>query len=109
MHMPDLRRLLPLIILVDANSIDPDSTVAISFPHTLKSIPQVLCDAESGCAVDGDGAAQHRRTAAVRESIEGFSGIQPLNRQTAMDGISERASFELEDPDPGFCSVGWWL
>jgi hypothetical protein len=80
MHVPDLRRLLPLIFLVDTDSIDPQSAIAIFLSYSLKSVPQVLGDPESRCAIDSDSAAQDRRTAAVRERVERFRRIQLFDR-----------------------------
>jgi hypothetical protein len=77
--MPDLRRHFPLVILVDTNGIDPYSTVAVNLAYSLKSIPEVFCNAESRRAVDSDSAAQDGWSAAVRESVERFCRIQLFN------------------------------
>jgi hypothetical protein len=109
MHMPDLRRLLPLILLVDTHSIDPDSTVGIGLSHSLKSRPKVLRDPESRCAVDNNTVVQDGRTAAVGESVEGLCGIQFFDRQATGEGISESASLETEYSNPSSFSVGFRL
>lgn len=94
MHMPDLRRFLPLIVLVDTNSIDPYSTVAVSLAYSLESIPQILGDPESRRAVDIDAAVQYGRTAAVREGVIRVCRIQLFNCQATMEWLSEHSSLE---------------
>lgn len=106
MHVPNLRRLLPLIILVNTDSIDPQSAIAMLLAYSLKGVPKMLSDAESRCAVDSDGAAQYRRATAIRERVEWFRRIQLFDCQVTIEGFSESASLEAEDPDPRSCSVG---
>jgi hypothetical protein len=100
MHMPDLRRLLPLILLINANRINPQSAFAILHAYSLEGIPQVLGDPESRLVVDSDGAAQNGRATAIRKRVEGFRRIQLFDFQGTTEGVAELASLETEDSDP---------